>query len=208
VICHTLRRAGRWPAAAAYGHHLFELSVTSPRSWLCSITAVLLALVHPVSTTGAQSATCNGGSSCTLTTDLTLGISYVARLSLVLPANASDPVSIAEMVNGSSEMTGPKLTVKSNAPFRVEVQATQSTWTYIGAATNPNKPSSDLSWSSSIGGTYAPANVSTQFLPLGSGSSTPTAGIEGTIYFRSFWNWTTSPPGNYKLPISFTLVAP
>ena len=164
-------------------------------------------MLIPSARMNAQS-TCNGGSSCSVTTDFVLSISYVARLSLSVPPVADDGITSSEIAAGTSNLLGPTLTVQSNVPYRVEVQATQTHWTYLGTAVNPNKPSSDLLWSTAPNGTYKPSNISSQFMPATVGSAPATSGTDATIYFRSLWNWTSSPPGNYKLPVSFTLVAP
>jgi hypothetical protein len=156
----------------------------------------------------AQPVTCNGGTSCQVSVDMALGITYVARLTLDQPSTTFGSVSAADFGNGIKNATGPSLTVQSNTSYRVEVQAMQPTWSYAGSYTNPQKPSSDLLWSTASNGTFNAANISTKFMPAGAGSAAATGSTSATIYFRSTWNWTSAPPGSYSLPISFTLVAP
>jgi hypothetical protein len=164
-------------------------------------------LCAPFTRSQAQ-ATCNGGTNCSVSVDMVVGISYVARLSINAPSTSLGSISAADFALGSKDVTGPMITVQSNTPFRVEVQSTQSTWQYSGSHSNPSKPSSDLLWSTASNGVYNASNVSTKFMPAGAGSSPATASTSATIYFRTAWNWVGAPPGSYSLPISFTLVAP
>ena len=104
---------------------------------------------------------------------------------------------------------GPSFTIKANRSWTLKIKSQNATnWTYVGSNSGV-KPISDLSWSTTSGGTYAAiANTDATFLSSASSSN----GTIAQAFFKTSWvndfTSASNAPGTYSLPIVFTLTAP
>lgn len=169
--------------------------------------ATLLLVLHPWALAEAQTS-CSGAPNCSVTVQLGLTRNYVASI-LVSSATTTLPAVNADaFATGFTAVTGPTLSVRSNAPYVLTIQAAQSTWSYTGAAANPSKTANDLEWGLSASGPFSGAATARQLWP-GTGASAPaTAAQTVSLFYQVRWNWVNTPPGAYSLPVTITLTSP
>jgi hypothetical protein len=104
---------------------------------------------------------------------------------------------------------GPSFTIKANRSWTLKIKSQNAAnWTYVGSNAGV-KPISDLSWSTTSGGTYAAiSNTDATFLSSASSSN----GTLAQAFFKTSWlndfTSASNAPGTYSLPIVFTLTAP
>ena len=103
---------------------------------------------------------------------------------------------------------GPIATVKSNRAWRLQLSGAAATWTATntqpGVAARPNKPTTDLQWSTAVGGPFAGLTS----VPVTAVSGAATAGATTNFYYHTLYNWTLDTPGSYALTVVFTIVSP
>lgn len=181
------------------------MTVRRPLTRLLAALGVALTVLPSLA---AAQVACNGGASCALTVTLRLGRPQVFRLALSDGTTTVPPLSSSDFATGFKDVAGPTVSVLANSPYRITVQAAFSTWQYSGSQANPAKGAADLQWSRSASGPwFASSNAST--LWPASGSSAPaTAGTTVPLFYRTLWQWTSSPPGTYALPVNITLTSP
>lgn len=157
---------------------------------------------------GAQT-TCSSTTSCSVAVTFRLPQPTVISLALS-SATTTIPALTAQVLSaGSTVVAGPSLTVRANAPYRVTVQSATTTWSYTGAASNPLKPASDLSWGTTNAGPWVSSATSSTLWPTGTLTTAPaTAGQTLSLFYRTLWTWTSTPPGSYSLPVNITLTSP
>ncbi len=103
---------------------------------------------------------------------------------------------------------GPIFTIKSNRGWTLNIKSGNPTdWTYSGSFSGV-KPISDLQWSTTAGGSYAPITASdVTFTSAGSSTN----GTAAQPFFKTLWTAdftsASNAPGDYSLPIVFTLSA-
>ncbi|AMW04835.1 hypothetical protein [Gemmatimonas phototrophica] len=158
--------------------------------------------------TASAQAACNGGTSCSVTVTLRLGRPEVFRLSLSQATTVVPALTAADFAAGLKDAPGPVLTVLANAPYRVTVQAAAATWQYTGASSNPAKSSADLRWARTAGGPWTSSSSATTIWPASGTAAPATAGQTISLFYRTLWQWTGSPPGAYTLPVNLTLTSP
>lgn len=180
---------------------LFRGPMAMAAMFLVSVTALHSRIAE------AQSV-CNGGPGCTVVVSLRMGRPYVASMALSQSVTTLPTLTAADFVAGFKVQTGPTLTVKANAPYRISIQTAQSSWQYSGASANPSKPSSDLLWSGAASGPWTSGASSGTIWPVSGASAVATAGQTIPLFYRTLWNWTTSPPGAYTMPVNLTLTSP
>lgn len=176
------------------------------RSRLLHRVALLLA-VMPWTKVRAQ-ASCSGAPSCTVTVQLGLTRNHVASLQVSSATTTLPAVNSDAFTTGFTPVTGPTLSVRSNSPFVLTLQAAQPTWSYSGTAANPSKPANDLEWNVSAAGPFVGAGTSRQLWPSSGAAAPATAAEIVPLFYRVRWNWVNSPPGAYTLPVTITLTSP
>jgi hypothetical protein len=158
--------------------------------------------------TASAQAACNGGTSCAVTVTLRLGRPEVYRLALSQATTVVPALTAADFAAGLKDTPGPVLTVMANAPYRVTVQAATTTWQYTGGSANPSKSAGDLRWSRTSSGPWMSSSSATTLWPASGTAAPATAGQSISLFYRTLWQWTSSPPGAYTLPVNLTLTSP
>lgn len=167
----------------------------------------LVALLATSVRLAAQSCqTTASSSSCNVTVTTSLAMPYVAELS-ASTSTTSIPVS---SVNGTIRTLGPQITARANAAYAVAMSAGAATWTFTGAGSNPNKPSTDLSYQTSATGTFVDPGTFTTISTAGATILNGAAAAQTSVHLRwqTAWSWALSKPGTYTLPVTFTLTVP
>lgn len=153
-------------------------------------------------------ASCSSRTSCSVGVVLRLPRPNVASLSLSSATTALPTLTAASLNAGFLDGTGPTVTVKANAPYRITIHAAQASWSYSGAAANPAKPAGDLLWSRDAGGPWMSSATSTTLWPAIGGVAPAASGLQIPLFYRAMWTWTGSPPGTYAIPVNITLTSP
>jgi hypothetical protein len=153
----------------------------------------------------ANFATCSP-SAVSLNISITIGRAIYMTLS---PANTtlSTPTR-ADFVNGFAATTGPTVTNYANTGWSITINAGAALWTAVPTGSEPvraNKPASDLQWALASGGPFT--DMTTTGVSIGT-SASATAGTSRTIYYQTKYAWTLDTPGNYSLPVVFTITSP
>jgi hypothetical protein len=143
--------------------------------------------------------------SCALSRGISITINHAAELLLSSTSTTLTSPTAAVYTAGSAVDAGPTVTVKANAPWRLNVSAGSSTWTATGALANPSKPVSDLQLGTASTGPFTALSVSG--FQFASGDAA-TAGTAVTLYYNTLWHWTSDPPGTYTETITFTITSP
>ena len=153
-------------------------------------------------TTGIGSCSTATGS---LVVSLTVG--RIVELALTATSTALDTPTIAAYNAGFVASTGPSGTVRANGPWTLAISSSAATWTGVDTQTEaarPDKPSTDLQWSTTANGTFV--GITTTPAPVGTG--TATNGTSLSLFYQTRYAWTLDTPGNYSLQVVFTLTAP
>ncbi len=174
------------------------------RPLLLLVTSALLSLPRAV----PAQVSCSGAPTCTVTVQLGLTRNHVASLQVSSAATVLPTITADNFAAGFAAVTGPTVTVRSNAAYVLTVQAAQPSWGYSGTAANPGKPASDLEWSVSATGSFTSAAVAGRLWPSSATSAPPTSAQSVPLFYRVRWNWVNSPPGAYSLPVTITLTSP
>jgi len=148
-----------------------------------------------------------GCSGATCTVEITMPVSDVLRLSLSTSSIALGNPIEADFLAGYHDISGTavNVTVKSNRPFTVQLGSVTPAFSYSGTMANPNKPASDLRWTTSAGGLSTTTNSfgSTSTL-LSQGAGTVTQ----PLFLRTLWSFASDVPGTYALTVRLTVAAP
>lgn len=161
----------------------------------------------------AEAQTCTaagGGGTCsTAPISATMTVNAVVQLTLSSTSTSLTPPGSTDYDAGFVANTGPSATVQCNTTCRLQISAGTPTWaattTVVSAPARTNKPCSDLTWSTSAGGTFAgltTSPVTVQSIPA-TGGSAPVS-----FFYRTNYAWGLDTPGNYSLTVVFTLAAP
>lgn len=171
--------------------------------------ALILALVAAAGEADAQTCRVTGASgACPASTTATLTANTLLQLTLSAPSTAVPSPGVTEYDAGYATTGGPSAIVKANASWTLQISAAAATFTATN--TDPseparaNKPTTDLEWGLAAGGPFT--GVTTSVATLTSG--TPTAGTATPVFFRILLSYALDTPGNYDLPLLFTLVSP
>jgi hypothetical protein len=145
-------------------------------------------------------------SALTLNVSITIGRAIYMTLN---PANTTLTVpSVANYNTGFAATTGPTVTVYCNTGWSVSISAGAALWTAVPTGTEPvraNKPAADLQWSLAAGGPFVDMLVTAASFGT---SAAATSGTGNLIYYRTKYAWTLDTPGNYSIPVVFTLTSP
>jgi hypothetical protein len=156
-------------------------------------------------------AQCSGNAgSCNTTNTASVTVGALVKLGMSsattsLTNPAADDVDAGNVISDA----GPTFSVKSNRSWTLKIKSQNAaTWTYVGSNSGV-KPISDLSWSTSSGGTFAAITNSDATFASGASS---TNGAAAQAFFKTSWlsdfTSASNAPGTYSLPIVFTLTAP
>lgn len=168
--------------------------------------------------TGTAAAQCVG-TACTVT--ISLPVSDVIRLDLSTSTTALGSPGQADFIAGwlVAPGDGPTAAVKANGPYTLSVTGNAPSFSYAGSFTNPNKPSSALTWAPGTGAAPGTCtglatfgnSMGTAATLLSGSSGGPAIGVSAPskkICYRTLWSFTSSPPGTYSLVVNFTLSGP
>lgn len=174
----------------------------------CSL-AVLFLLAADSAALGAQG-TCqvNGVATCNVGGTATYGISVTVTPAIRLTVSSStvtipapdDASYIATFTTGSAIAYN----IRANSAWTLSISSSATFWTAAPAEARQDKPTSDLQWSTTIGGTYA--DVSGTLATVNSG--TATANLFASVFVRAKLAWLLDRPGTYQIPVVFTITAP
>lgn len=136
-----------------------------------------------------------------------ININSVFELDLDPSSTALATPTTAVFAAGFAATDGPIARIRSNAPWALLISAVSPTWTGVSAGAEtarPDKPASDLSWSTSAAGTFTDLSIS----PVQVASGLRTIGSETSLFYRTRYQWALDTPGTYSLRILFTIAAP
>jgi hypothetical protein len=139
---------------------------------------------------------------------VTINISRAVLVTLSPGSTTLAPPTVADYNAGYAATTGPTATVKANTAWTLSISSATATWSAVDTQTEParvGKPASDLLWSATAGGTFV--GLTTTPVQISAGTLTGT-GTPVTLFYRANYAWTLDTPGNYTLPVVFTLTAP
>jgi len=173
-----------------------------------SAVALGLALAAAIPANAQNS--CTGSASCTASVNAQLNIPALVSLQVGSSGNfALTAPTVSDITtNGYVQDAGPAITVKANRSWTLSVSTTNVTnWTYTGTEGGV-KPISDLTWSTTSGGTYNAITGTPAVLATGSKTN---AGAP-SVYFRTLYpnNFgdNRNSVGQYDINVTFTLTAP
>lgn len=157
----------------------------------------------------AQACTVNSGAgTCPIAISVQVTAPKVVRLTVSPASITLTSPTATDFDNGYAATTGPVVTVNANTPWTVSMRAGAALWTATstvpGVTARANKPSTDLQWSTSAGGTFT--GFTTTNVTLASGIRTSAAAT--SLYYRTLHAWTLDTPGDYSLAVILTVVAP
>jgi hypothetical protein len=175
------------------------------RFWLA---AALVCLGHPLAAQTCTATVTGGTGSCsTAQFAASMTVNAVVQLTLSSTTTSLSAPGSADYDAGFVANTGPSATVQCNVTCRLQISAATANWsaTATTSVAPRSKPCTDLSWSTSVGGTFvglttSPATV--QSIPA-TGGSAPV-----NLFYRTQYSWGADTPGNYSLTVVFTLAAP
>jgi hypothetical protein len=173
------------------------------------IFAVALGLTANVAQ-AQQSCQANSAAGCSVNTTASVVVPAMIELTVAGTGtiNLTSP-DVDALTGGFVPDVGPAITVRANRRWTLSVHTTAATeWLYSGTESGV-KPITDLTWSSTSGGTYAA--ITTSAVPLVSNQARTNAGA-ASIFFRTLYSSDLSSDrnaaGTYSLPLVFTLTAP
>lgn len=172
------------------------------------LAAMVLATAIGASQANAQ---CSGNAgSCNTTNTASVTVGALVKLGMSSAATSltnptADDVDAGNVIAND----GPSFTIKANRSWTLKIKSQNATnWTYAGSNSGV-KPISDLSWSTSAGGSFAAITNSDAAFASGASS---TNGAAAQAFFKTSWlsdfTSASNAPGTYSLPIVFTLTAP
>jgi hypothetical protein len=157
----------------------------------------------------ANAQNCAGIGSCNTTNTASVTVPVLVKLDMTSSTTSLTAPSGAQIDAGATIAdAGPSFTIKANRAWTLKLKSLNATnWTYTGSDLGV-KPISDLTWSSASNGTFVPITSSDVTFTSGSKSS----GVAAQIHFQTIWasgmGLASNAPGQYDLPIQFTLSAP
>ena len=166
------------------------------------------ALMLPAAAQGQACTAPIPAGTCTATTSTALTVGLLIQLTLSSTTTTLAAPALSDYDAGFVATQGPIATVKSNRAWRLQLSGAAATWTATntqpGVAARPNKPTTDLQWSTAVGGPFAGLTS----VPVTAVSGAATAGATTNFYYHTLYNWTLDTPGSYALTVVFTIVSP
>ena len=167
------------------------------------VLAAAVLLARPAS---AQLCNVSGAGpvSCTVSTTTSLTIPVILRMTVGSSSTSFGTLTSTDYDNGFKTVAGPTVTIKANQGWRTQISSAATLWTASGSGARANKPSTDLLWGTSAGGSFTA--LSATATQIGSGSGT--GGTVVPLFFKSLWSYSLDTPGNYSIVVTFTLASP
>lgn len=137
---------------------------------------------------------------CRATNRLSVQVGTILRLTLDGSPMVVTSVSSAALQKGYAEAAGPTATVRSNARWRLQVSAASERWAAVGA-TRPDKPASDLTWTTGSMTDYRALSTEPTVAAGGGG----TRGTRVPFHYRTRLDPQVDTPGTYTLVVRYTL---
>jgi len=165
----------------------------------------LVALMAPALAAQNCQVTAPPGSctTATLTTPATITIPRTVLLTMSTTTTAATS-TIADFDNSGIDIVGPTATINGNRAWTLLMAATATTLTNTGVGSRPNKPTSDITWSTAAAGTFVPLTTTSVQLATG----TATNSTVTSLFYRVALDWTLDKPGTYSVGVTFTLTTP
>jgi hypothetical protein len=139
---------------------------------------------------------------CTQAVTLNVQVPTILRLVVDAPTTVVAAATEAGYDRGYEVTAGPTATVKSNVPWRLDISATQETWTPTGAGARADKPATDLSWSALSDGKYTPMGTTPAVAATGRPGRTAVP-----LTYRTKFSYEQDSPGSYQIVVKLTLAA-
>lgn len=162
---------------------------------------LLLAAVAALAPQGLNAQSCFGGT-CRAASLVTVTVGTMLRLSLDRTPVVMATATRKDISAGYQSVAGPSAQVRANAPWRLEVSAASETWSADDSA-RTGKPATDLEWTATTGGSYAPLSTAPEVAALGS----PTSGTDVPLAYRTRYEAAQDTPGTYSLAVRYTLTS-
>ncbi len=170
--------------------------------------ALSAALTLPAAARGQACTAPIPAGTCTATTSTTLTVGLVLQLTLSSTTTMLAGPALSDYDAGFVANQGPTAVVSSNRAWRLQLSAAAPTWTATstqpGVAARPNKPASDLEWSTAAGGPFTALTT----VPVTAVSGAAAAVATTDFHYHTLYNWTVDTPGSYSLIVVFTIVSP
>ena len=172
------------------------------------LAAMVLGTAIGASQASAQSCSSSAGS-CVTTNTASVTVGTLVKLDLGSASTALTAPTPAQIEAGALiANAGPTFSIKANKAWTLKIKSLNAaTWTYTGSDAGV-KSISDLLWSNAVNGTFAAITASD--VTFSSGAKTN--GTNQAIFFETQWAagfaLASNAPGQYDLPIQFTLSAP
>ena len=168
----------------------------------CALVALLAAPTLLAAQDRCSVESASGSCSVEITVHRSRATVMLVQLSdpeVVLPPPTLGPGGVT-----SQPSRGPVARVFSNARWQLQIAASQPAWRVEGGRGSPRKRSSDLGWSLSVSGPFAPLSTTAATIATGP----PTRGTLVPLFFLVTIDPATDAPGEYALDLVVTLVAP
>ncbi|MFL5486113.1 MAG: hypothetical protein ACJ77T_10930 [Gemmatimonadaceae bacterium] len=173
--------------------------------------SLLAAMAFTAIIASQANAQCSGNAgTCNTTNTASVTVGALVKLGMssattTLTNPTADDVDAGNVISDA----GPTFTIKANRSWTLKIKSQNAaSWTYVGSNSGV-KPISDLSWSTTAGGTYTAISGTDATFASGATASNGTA---AQAFFRTSWlsdfTSASNAPGTYSLPIVFTLTAP
>src|SRR5207245_5007616 len=148
------------------------------------------ALMLPAAAQGQACTAPIPAGTCTATTSTALTVGLLIQLTLSSTTTTLAAPALSDYDAGFVANQGPIATVKSNRAWRLQLSGAAATWTATntqpGVAARPNKPTTDLQWSTAVGGPFAGLTSA----PVTAVSGAATAGATTNFYYHTLYSWT------------------
>ena len=175
-------------------------------------TAGILAVALGLTAGVAQAQTCAGNTTAGCAVNTTASVTIPTLVELTVAGAGSIALTAPtspDFTTGYVQNAGPTITVRANRAWTISIHTTAATnWTYSGTESGV-KPISDLTWSSTSGGTYTA--ITTSAAAIVSNQARTNAGAP-TIFFRTLYSNDFTDARNaassYSIPLVFTMTAP
>lgn len=177
-----------------------------PRLILVGLAVVALL---PVARAQAQlTCTVNNVANCTVggtaTAAINVTIQQATRVTLASSTVTIPQPTDASYTAGFGSPGSVNFEVRSNAPWRVSISSSSTTWSFSPPSARSDKPRADLQWATAPGGPYTDLSAAITSIATG----TATNSTVQTLYLRSKYDWTLDRPGTYSIAVQVTLTAP
>lgn len=145
-------------------------------------------------------------SSCTVSLVTEVTVHDLMRIDLSEAALDLGQPTVADFEAGHLNSATPvTVSVKANRPYKVTIESGTPRFDYSGAHPDPDKPATDLLWTTASGSFDESRNVGTA-RDLG-GDDGATDGRDVDVHFRTKYSFAKDKPGSYSLDVKFTLAA-